>query len=338
MPPTRQDIPGGAAFIAADRPCPRCGYNLRGLKAGGRCPECGQPIRSAAKSRFLDTLTDAPIAYLRVLALGAWLMALGSLGSALAMFAAAAAGVLSANAAIYAGTVAVWVLCAVAWWVGVYIVTAPRRGGIANTDAAAEWRILRRVNRGLQGFWVAGAILAGASAAVPSPLDGFLARAGLLCCVAALAGIVPLCVQLADLAAWANETGLADQFRVAAWGLTLFGSAALLAVPVGVAVRSVGSTVGFVIFVTNGIAILSVIVFFICLVGLARTCTWAIRNAQHKMGRDLRLAEKVARQVQLQKAGAYQAPAPVLPGEPDAPVPLAPPAPRSPKHKAQRGP
>ena len=30
--------------IADDEPCGRCGYNLRGLREGHRCPECGTPI------------------------------------------------------------------------------------------------------------------------------------------------------------------------------------------------------------------------------------------------------------------------------------------------------
>src|SRR5688572_29680452 len=30
--------------VDADVPCGRCGYNLRGLKAGGACPECGLPV------------------------------------------------------------------------------------------------------------------------------------------------------------------------------------------------------------------------------------------------------------------------------------------------------
>jgi uncharacterized repeat protein (TIGR04138 family) len=30
--------------INEDEPCPWCGYNLRGLREGGRCPECGKPI------------------------------------------------------------------------------------------------------------------------------------------------------------------------------------------------------------------------------------------------------------------------------------------------------
>lgn len=30
--------------MSVDRPCASCGYNLRGLKVGGRCPECGEEI------------------------------------------------------------------------------------------------------------------------------------------------------------------------------------------------------------------------------------------------------------------------------------------------------
>ena len=32
-----------SAIIDTDRPCLGCGYNLRGLRAGINCPECGLP-------------------------------------------------------------------------------------------------------------------------------------------------------------------------------------------------------------------------------------------------------------------------------------------------------
>jgi len=38
------------APIERDLPCENCGYNLRGLSMGGRCPECGDPIGAAATS------------------------------------------------------------------------------------------------------------------------------------------------------------------------------------------------------------------------------------------------------------------------------------------------
>ena len=31
--------------VEDDRQCDQCGYNLRGLRFGGRCPECGTTIR-----------------------------------------------------------------------------------------------------------------------------------------------------------------------------------------------------------------------------------------------------------------------------------------------------
>ena len=39
-PPTSPRI---ALRIERDTPCPGCGYNLRGLRLDGRCPECGRP-------------------------------------------------------------------------------------------------------------------------------------------------------------------------------------------------------------------------------------------------------------------------------------------------------
>lgn len=56
--------------IEPDLSCDRCGYNLRGLRYGGRCPECGLPIQLPDWSR--DSLSAAPIADIRKLRLGIW--------------------------------------------------------------------------------------------------------------------------------------------------------------------------------------------------------------------------------------------------------------------------
>jgi len=44
-------------FIDQDRPCCRCGYDLRGLRPEGRCPECGTVIAATllGPSRQLST-------------------------------------------------------------------------------------------------------------------------------------------------------------------------------------------------------------------------------------------------------------------------------------------
>jgi len=46
--------------IDHDRFCRRCGFNLRGLKPGGACPECGRPIPAAERAGDDDPYLDLP--------------------------------------------------------------------------------------------------------------------------------------------------------------------------------------------------------------------------------------------------------------------------------------
>lgn len=46
-----------AGTVKSDIPCRKCGYNLRGLNVGGRCPECGSPVGLSVQGdllRFAD--------------------------------------------------------------------------------------------------------------------------------------------------------------------------------------------------------------------------------------------------------------------------------------------
>jgi uncharacterized membrane protein len=73
---TAHPLSGPGEVIKTDRPCIKCGYILRGLQVGGACPECGTAIANAKKSvRFVDSLVDAPIGYIRLIALGLSLQA-----------------------------------------------------------------------------------------------------------------------------------------------------------------------------------------------------------------------------------------------------------------------
>jgi hypothetical protein len=44
----------GAAALDQDRGCIRCSYNLRGLPASGRCPECGTPVADPLRGFLLQ--------------------------------------------------------------------------------------------------------------------------------------------------------------------------------------------------------------------------------------------------------------------------------------------
>ena len=65
------DPPG---IVNTDLPCDGCGYNLRTLHALTACPECGTPVRDTLRT---DELCYAPIAWVRSLATGAWILSAG---------------------------------------------------------------------------------------------------------------------------------------------------------------------------------------------------------------------------------------------------------------------
>jgi hypothetical protein len=43
----------GRKVVAADVPCRKCQYNLRGLAADGKCPECGSPVRVSIRGPLI---------------------------------------------------------------------------------------------------------------------------------------------------------------------------------------------------------------------------------------------------------------------------------------------
>src|SRR5262249_15063661 len=76
------------AVVAQDRACRRCAYNLRGLREGGTCPECGTEIRGPLVRTFGPSdFMQMPLGQMRLLGVatsalfwGLTLVALGFLG------------------------------------------------------------------------------------------------------------------------------------------------------------------------------------------------------------------------------------------------------------------
>lgn len=66
-----------SAVIGFDCACSFCGYNMRGLALGGRCPECGEPVPEAIRWK---RLVFQPAAFLRRLVIGATIGYAGSIG------------------------------------------------------------------------------------------------------------------------------------------------------------------------------------------------------------------------------------------------------------------
>ncbi len=300
------------ATLPDDVVCPKCRYSLRGLKVGGVCPECGTRISMGRRrSRVDDNLTDAPRTYIKVLALGCWMMA-----------AAALLGVLLGLTSFRTGNVFVigtTAFMAVVWWVGVVIVTQPRQTSVRpRHELLAEWRRARRYVRFTQLGWVVAAgtwcaselarnaaiaaAVTNGTALVATPLMKSLHTLSAGAYFIAITGLVPLAFMIAYLADWAGNTVLADRFRDATWGMSFGMVGASISIPLAAAASTSSTAFGptgmllWLVSVLGGVTFLGCgVLYLVCLIQLAGMSAWAVSNSITAEERDRRIAEKNAR-------------------------------------------
>ena len=79
LPPHLSTRLDDTPVVTEAMPCRKCGYDLRGLRFGSKCPECGQVITRLTR-RAESMLGDAPRAYLHRLMVGFVLMGVGGAG------------------------------------------------------------------------------------------------------------------------------------------------------------------------------------------------------------------------------------------------------------------
>lgn len=261
-------VPGhplDSQVITTDRPCPGCNYNLKGLRKGGKCPECGRPIGGKASGRFADNITHASPRYLRTLRAGLLLMC-----AAIPVF-------------------CVPLLSPALWAAGVWVAMTRRPTDEHTTpDAILDTPRLRTANR-----WLAMAPLGGSVVYTLANLlgAGWL-RTGLEIVAAAVsivgaAAFVPLSVYLSALADWASYESVAGRFRATAWGIAVFGSLA--------AVLGVIPPTRFFAFVATIVVVIAFLFLMLSVVQLTNVVHWAIRNQDFAEGSTARILEKKAK-------------------------------------------
>ncbi|MEI7657854.1 MAG: hypothetical protein WCK33_07290 [Phycisphaerae bacterium] len=285
------------APIAEDRPCRRCGYNLRGLRAGDRCPECGTAIGGARRARGRVGIDEAPLERLRVLRAGSLLLASGGpLGTAAFVVAVQAERISSGNDITpLAGIVAA--IAFLAWAAGAWLVHSPSPERTSTPDAAdGAWRTANR----LLAF---APLAACGSLALHLKFNAsltWLVFAAILL-LASLAGYLSLCYFASMLCAWAGDDDTAERFRVSGFvaiaGGILFGLA-------------FSGTIVFVIVNGPGLlstpaAVVTGLLTAYCTWGAVRslftlheTFHWAIKNRFASMDADVRIADRIRSRIE----------------------------------------
>ncbi|USN98259.1 MAG: hypothetical protein H6810_08725 [Phycisphaeraceae bacterium] len=270
--------------ILTDRPCYRCGYNLRGLETGGLCPECGAPITVRKKSvRFADGLVDAPMWYIQLVALASVLMALVVVGT-IAGFVAALVGAVPAF--VING---LFTILAGVWFASAWLVTFKRPHGERTLkDVILDSRPMQIGCRATQGTGLAVVVMMWAFWA--SGFGVFVWLAGLLM-LGVLFGLVPFGIYLSSLADWSGDTGVGSRLRSAVWCIAVCGTL-LVAVSV---VEVVGIKLGLLGLVKIPLSILVLVgvgLFGWSVIQLAISAVWAIQNSHEANERSIRMEEK----------------------------------------------
>ncbi len=284
--------------VMDDRACVNCGYNLKGLRGDGVCPECGRAIRVKKKDipRYTDALVNAPKMWLAGLAFGSTLL-FASVLCVMTLFVVSLA--LPAGAKFAA---AIMQLAAAAiWYIGVLISTQPRPVmPTTQIDPRKEWSGLRRSARITQVFWVLMPtcmavywyLYNAAAATVPRgapPGDG-LVWGAIACFAVGAVGLIWLCIYLSNIAFWGDDE-IGANFRTCAW---LVGAAATLTFldtlnSMTNAILMGGFWASLVRVMFMFFVLLPAVYLVYCLFRMQRMARWALTNHSIADARNRRL-------------------------------------------------
>ncbi len=235
--------------IERDLPCRECGYLLRGLHFGHKCPECGTVI----EREHIDHshLMDAPAPYLKTLRIGMGLICLGLWSPVIAVF---VAQISSARSMGPFAALAILLAGPILFIIGGWIITRRKPHHAAEKRSLTHIANITRSCLIFVPIIVIGSVL-GSNTGIAHVLDA-LAALGIYGELALISYF------LYDLASWAQDQFLARRFEI------IIGSFAVIGVIDAIA-QLRGSSFGSISCISNlflvGITIwflISVIVLF----------------------------------------------------------------------------
>ncbi len=265
--------------IEDDRQCDQCGYNVKGLKFGGRCPECGTPIRYRRDpTLWFDELPLTLIRRFQRSCLLATVTLFGMMALAVVRLQAASPGF---GTALLAG-IGLWVYAA-------WRLTVPFDHPRAVSLGLGRLSRLRRAARLLQLAWLffAGAV---AVAAASKWLSLFWAAGPV-----GVAGLVCLVLYLGRIASWVRDDFAEKAFDLSVFG-TVLGAGLSLIIP-GLGLAMGGFAINFVPFMlvfSLGLTVVSLLAFPVGLLSLSRSVGWSARHARARQARSREVDQRMA--------------------------------------------
>ena len=276
-------------LIDDDKLCDQCGQNVRGLRYGGACPECGTPI-ILRTDRDLP-FHEMPLPLIKQFRANSWIATLavsGFLG--LLVF---GGGLSASGVPVSALTVA---------FIGVWIYSVWRLTPVLDQPQAAAYGFsrdgrFRLVVRWLQLGWVAaavsiplGAMFAGSTFGFTFFLTLFFVGLGL-----GLLGLACFVMFLRRFAGWVGDEFAERAFNLAVWGN-------VIAIPLAFGLWTIISGLGpFLIIVIPlfgvpiGLLLLaSLLAFPVGLLSLSRSVDWSVVHSRREAARARELREMMA--------------------------------------------
>ncbi len=276
-------------LIDDDKLCDQCGQNVRGLRYGGACPECGTPI-ILRTNRDLP-FHEMPLPLIKQFRVNSWIATLavsGFLG--LLVF---GRGLSGSGVPVSALTVA---------FIGVWIYSVWRLTPVLEQPQAAAYGFSREgrfrvVVRWLQLGWVAaalsiplGAVFAGSTFGFTFFITLFFGGLGL-----GLLGLACFIMFLRRFAGWVGDEFAQRAFNLAVWGN-------VIAIPLAFLFLTIIPGLGvFLIVVVPlfgvpiGLLLLaSLLAFPVGLLSLSRSVDWSVVHSRREAARARALRETMA--------------------------------------------
>jgi hypothetical protein len=273
---TAASAAGVAAIIDVDRECPGCGYNVRGLRYGVKCPECGM-ISTRAVDAIDDPLSVAPTRVILAFIRGCW---------AASIIIALAVGLIVAerfpgwNVSFSRwglfGLTVLW-LGAVMWLTPAFALPQAAARGFSRRSR------LRKATRWMQCAWpiAAGVKLLLHEFSLSPPNDAVAQTIFGASTLAGLTGVILLAIMLERLAEWARDDRAQNLFNWAMWTIPV----TTLLLVVNIPLPMVGLIFGVLWLVGIGL-------FPYALLSLSGSVTLCIVHAYEHREREGRRAER----------------------------------------------